>query len=512
MSYLIGSDIGTFETKTILIDSEGAVLSESFKEYGLINPKQGWAEQWPDVWTRAVFETIHQVIEKSKIDTRDIAGLCISSLYGGSGIPCDKEMRPLRPCIIWADRRSIEECRWIKEKIGVENIFKITGNIVDPYYGYTKMIWIRNHEPDIWGRIYRIMTPNAYCIQKITGEESVDFSSAGNYGGFFDIHRRDWSSELMEDLKIPRGFFPEEISPSEKVVGEINSEGAEWTGLEKGTPVCAGGIDAPMSTLGGGAIYDGDLVSMLGTSMCNGFLSHTPRISPKLVNFPYVINGKEFLYSFTGIITAGYCVRWFRDEFGELEKRLSIDLGRDAYSLLDDQAECIPAGSDGLLFLPHMMGGERAPYWDDDLRGAFLGASVNHTRPHFFRAVLEGVAYALRYSMEAAKEAGFPLRGLTLIDGGAKSKLWRQIIADVIGLNIAYIPEARGAPLGDALLAGLGTGVVKDFKKIIEWVGRKIKIEPNIERYRIYEQYYNLYKEGLENNKKLFIKMRDIGI
>jgi len=510
LSYLIGSDIGTFEAKTILIDSEGRTVSESSKEYDLINPRQGWAEQWPSVWNRAVFETIREVVEKSKIDARDVAGVCISSLYGGGGIPCDKDMKPLRPCIIWADRRAVEECEAIREKIGVETIFKVTGNIVDPYYGYTKMVWMRIHEPDVWSRIYRIMTPNAYCIQKITGEESVDFSSAGNYGGIFDIHRRDWSTELMEELDIPRSFFPEEIVPSEKVVGEIDDEGAKLVGLKKGTPVCAGGIDAPTSTLAGGAVYDGDLVSMLGTSMCNGFLSYTPRISPRLVNFPYVVNGREFLYSFSGIITAGYCVRWFRDEFGEFEKRLSMELGRDAYSLLDDQAERIPAGSEGLLFLPHMMGGERAPYWDDHIQGAFIGASVYHKKPHFFRAILEGVAYALRYSIEAAGEVGFPLKGITLVDGSAKSKLWRQIIADVIGLNIDYLPEARGAPLGDALLAGLGTGVVKDFRKIGEWIGRRISVEPDVVNHRRYEQYYGLYKESLEANKRIFLKMAGV--
>jgi len=291
------------------------------------------------------------------------------------------------------------------------------------------------------------------------------------------------------------------------VVGEIDDEGAKLVGLKKGTPVCAGGVDAPTSTLAGGAVYDGDLVSMLGTSMCNGFLSYTPRISPRLVNFPYVVNGREFLYSFSGIITAGYCVRWFRDEFGEFEKRLSMELGRDAYSLLDDQAERIPAGSEGLLFLPHMMGGERAPYWDDHIQGAFIGASVYHKKPHFFRAILEGVAYALRYSIEAAGEVGFPLKGITLVDGGAKSKLWRQIIADVTGLNIDYLPEAKGAPLGDALLAGLGTGVVKDFRKIGEWIGRKISVEPDTVNHRRYEQCYSLYKEGLEANKRIFIKM-----
>ena len=507
MSYLIGTDIGTLGTKSVLVDVEGKVLSTSFEEYGVITPRQGWAEQWPDIWAQAVFKTIKQVVEVSKIDPKDVAGACISSLYGGSGIPCDGEMKPLRPCIIWADRRATEECQWAREKIGVDEIFNVTGNVIDPYYGYTKMLWIRNHEQNTWKRIHRFVTPNSYCIQKLTGVESVDLSSAGNYGGIFDIRERDWSEEMMEQLRIPRSMFPEKISSSDEIAGEITLEGSRLTGLKLGTPVCAGGIDAAVSALAGGAILDGDLASMLGTSMCNGFISHRLRLSPKMINFPNVIDGTRQLYSFTGVVTAGYCVRWFRDEFGKAEKVLAADLGEDPYSLLDREAEKIPAGSDGLIFLPHMMVGERAPYWNDYLRGALLGLTIFHTRPHVFRAVLEGVIYAMRFSIEAALETGFPLNRATLVDGGAKSPLWRQIIADVTGLSMDYIPKAIGAPLGDALLAGLGSGVLRDHKVIDEWLGTKVRIQPDENRKKIYDKLYRLYKDSLEANKEVFKKL-----
>jgi len=510
MTYLVGTDIGTLGTKSILVGLNGRVFASSFEEYGVITPKPGWAEQWPDVWVKAAFDTISDVMEKSKIDPRDVSGLCISSLYGGSGIPCDEEMKALRPCIIWADRRATEECRQVRERIGVEEIFRITGNVVDPYYGYTKMLWIKDNEPQMWDRIRRFMTPNAYCIHRLTGIESVDLSSAGNYGGIFDIHHRNWSEEMMEELGIPRKLFPEQILPSEEIVGETTRESSENTKLSPGTPVSAGGIDAALSALGGGAFLDGDMASMLGTSMCNGFISHEPRLSQRLVNFPYVINGRKFLYSFAGVTTAGYCVRWFRDELGELEKAAAVGPGQDAYSLLDREAEGVTPGSDGLIFLPHLMAGERAPYWDESLRGAFLGLSIAHTKSHLFRAVLEGVAYALRYSVEAAMGAGFPITRATLVDGGARSRLWRQIIADVSGLSMDYIPDAAGAPLGDALLAGLGSGVLSDHGVIEDWIGVKVRVEPNAERRHIYDELYDLYKEALAANREIFRKLGEV--
>lgn len=507
MTLLLGTDIGTLGAKSVLLDADGGILSSAFKEYEVLTPKQGWAEQWPDIWVEAAFETMRHCIRRAEVNPRDVEGISISSLYGGSGIPCDEQMRPLRPCIIWADRRAVEECRWIKENIGLKTLYMITGNVIDPYYGYTKMLWIKRHEPDTWRRTHRLMAPNGYCIYRMTGVESVDLSSAGNYGGIFDIRRRTWSEEMMELLGIPRTLFPERLYGSDELVGEVTLEASRWTGLKHGTPVCAGGVDAPMSALAVGALDDGDVAVMLGTSMCNGLISHTLRLSPKLVNFPYVVEGGSWLYSFTGVTTAGYCVRWFRDNLGELEALQAPQIGCEAYALLDREAEAIPPGSEGLLFLPHMMVGERAPYWDEHLRGILLGLTVYHTKAHIFRAFLEGVAYAARYSLEAAKEAGHPLNRVMLVDGGARSRLWREIMADVTGLRMLYLPEAVGAPMGDALLAGVAIGAVKDPEAIRDWVGEGLWVKPEAERSRLYERYYQLYRRSLEACRALFEEM-----
>lgn len=500
MSYLIGVDIGTTGTKTLIVDEVGRLKANSYIEYDVLKPKQGWAEQWPGVWVEAVFKTVNECINKSGINRTEIGGLAISSLYGGSGIPVDKHFEVIRPCLIWADRRANKECKWVREKIGTDAIFEVTGNVIDPYYGYTKMLWIRENEKKNWDKIYRFETPNAYIIRLLTEVENIDYSSAGNYGGIFDIFKRDWSNEMMEELGIPRAFFPEKIISSEDIVGEVTSAASKKTGLAKGTPVCAGGIDAPVSALAGGATEDGDLASMLGTSMCNGFISHENRLSKKMINFPYVVNSREYLYSFTGISTAGYSVRWFRDQLGVPDN--IKDHYQDGYKTLDEFASNIEIGSEGLIFLPHMMAGERAPYWDEYLRGGFIGLSISHTKAHMFRSVLEGVAYAMRYSIEAAKEAGVEINRATLVDGGARSSLWRQIIADVTGVKMDYIPDAQGAPLGDAILAGLGTGILKDHHVVDDWLGEKVGINP--ENAEIYDKYYSLYVKCLEAVKPVF--------
>jgi xylulokinase len=504
LTYLVGTDIGTLGTKSVLVNLEGHILASAFEEYDVITLKPGWAEQWPKIWFKAVCNTIQSILKSSKVDVGDIAGLSISSLYGGSGIFCDQDMTPLRSCIIYADRRATKECEWVKTTIGEDEIFKVTGNVVDPYYGYTKMLYIKFNEPKIWEKTSHIATPNAYCVFKLTDSLSTDLSSAGVYGGIFDIHKRLWSEKLMDELGIPRSFFTETLSLACDVVGEITFEGERLSGLKKGTPVMAGGIDAPVSALSSGALHEGDLSCMLGTSMCNGFIGEKLHLSPYLVNFPYVIRDREMLYSFAGIVTAGSCIRWFRDQLGKHESQLSNQTNISAYQILDSEAEKIPPGSDGLIVLPHMMIGERAPFWNDHVRGTIAGLTVYHTKAHIFRAFLEGIAYTIRYSIEKAVESGMLLKRALLVNGGAKSELWRQIIADITGISMEYISDAVGAPLGDALLAGIGSGNLKDYTAIREWVTLTETVQPTPQIKTIYDTHYSLFKKLYSTLSKVY--------
>jgi len=499
----LGTDIGTFGTKSCLVDSSGKIVASSFIETDILIPNPGWAEQWPDVWWNAYVESVKRVLKTSGANPEDIAGLSISGLFSGSGVPVDREFKPIRPAIIWMDRRAIEETECIRKEIGEDKIFEKTGNVVDPYYGFPKILWIRKHEPKNWERIHQLMTIYGYVVYKLTGVSCIDHSSAGNIGGIYDIHKRAWCEELMEALGIPRTFFPEKIHCSKDVVGEITDEGAKATGLRKGTAVVAGGIDAPVSALSVTALNDGDLTSMIGTSMCNGVIQDELRLSKKIVSLPHVAYDLQKTYSHSGIATAGAVVRWFRDMLSQHEKLVAERSGISAYMLLDKMAEKIKPGAEGLIFTPHMMVGERAPFWSMDMRSCLFGLTISHTKAHIYRAFLESVAYALKHSIEVAREAGIPIKRTILVDGGAKSPIWRQIMADVTGLELYYVGGAPGAPLGDALLAGVGTGYLK-YETINEWVKVDTSVKPNPENTKLYEKYYRLYKKLHESLEECY--------
>jgi xylulokinase len=488
----LGTDIGTYGTKSCLVDSSGKIIATSFIETDILVPNPGWAEQWPDVWLNAYVESVREVLKTSNIDPSSIGGISISGLFSGAGVPVDKEFRPIRPAIIWMDRRAVEETELIKREVGEDEIFKKTGNFIDPYYGFPKIIWIKRHEPKNWERIYKLMTIYGYVIYKIANVNCIDHSSAGNIGGIYDIHKRDWSEELMDELGIPRQFFPEEINCSKDVVGEITEEGEKLTGLKKGTPVVAGGIDAPASALSVTALNDGDLTSMIGTSMCNGVIQDELRLSKKIVTLPHVAYDLEKVYSHSGVATAGAVIRWFRDMLSQHEKLVAENSDISTYMILDKMAEKIKAGADGLVFTPHMIVGERAPFWSMNMRSCLFGLTISHTKAHIYRAFLESIAYALRHSIEVAKEAGIPIKRIILVDGGAKSPIWRKIMADVTGQELYYVEGAPGAPLGDALLAGVGTGHLK-YETIYDWVRVDQSVKPTLENTNIYNKLYRLY-------------------
>ena len=497
---LLGTDIGTQATKTILVNLEGRVISSSFIEYGILQPRPLWAEQWPNVWHEAVCKTIREVISKAGVEPQKILGIAISGLYGGSGIPVDKEMKPIRPCIIWMDRRATDEVKWIKKNIDLDKLFTITGNYVDTYYGFTKMLWIKNKEPEIWKRIYKLIPPNSYVIYQLTGKIAIDYSSAGNIGGIFDLRKRRWSEELLNEMGITKSYLPQDLVESSAVVGKITKEAATITGLQEGTPVIAGGIDAAVATLSAGAFGEGDHVAMIGTSMCWGIAHDGNNLSKKLVSMPYVAYPEKMLYTFGGAATAGAIARWFRDEFGHVEQELSERLGLDPFQILDLEAEKIPPGSEGLIVLPYFMG-ERSPIWDSNARGAIIGLTLYHSRAHVFRAFLEGVAYALRHNMETGKEIGLKLkRNCILVGGAAKSKLWKQIFADVSGYPQVTVGRAE-APLGDALLAGIGVGAIDSYERIKDWLKFDERAEPNRANNELYGRYYARYKDIYENLK-----------
>lgn len=322
MNYLLGTDIGTSGTKTILMDTTGKLIAQDLQEYDVLTPKPLWAEQWPDVWYEATKDSIRNTVAKAAeagVKADEIKGIAISGLYGGSGIPLDENMKPIRPCMIWMDRRADEETKWVLDHIGEEKLLEITHNGADPYYGYTKILWMKNHEPENWAKTKLFLPPNDYVIYHLTGEIAIDYSSAGNIGGIFDMNQRTWSEELMDAMGIPMSMMPQRIVESTDIVGGMTKEAAEDLGLWEGLPVIASGIDCGAANIGLGVFESGVYAAAIGTSMCGALISDKPVEGKGLIVWPYLYDAKNLSYYFAGGNTAGAIVKWFRNTLCQWE-------------------------------------------------------------------------------------------------------------------------------------------------------------------------------------------------
>ncbi|MGF1723506.1 FGGY-family carbohydrate kinase [Photobacterium nomapromontoriensis] len=502
MSVVIGIDIGTQSTKGLVMDVTGRVIDSASVSYKVETPHALWAQQWPDVWLSAVKSVIHTLAHSDKFNAKEIKAITVSSLYGGSGIAVDEECRALYPCLIWMDRRAEDEVEWIKTHVDLDRLKAITGNGVDSYYGYTKILWVKNHQPEVWAKTRYFLPPNAYVQYWLTGNLAVDHSSAGNIGGVYDIKNRCWSVEALNMLGIPVSMMPEHLVPSDHIVGYIDSEMALDLGLPSGVPIVAGGVDAAVATLAAGVVAPGCHVAMMGTSMCWGFLNPDVDAKHGLISMPHVANALEDNYIFGGAATAGASVSWFRDNFCQEEIRLASITGDDPHYLLEQQAKAISPGAEGVLYLPYLMG-ERSPIWDPKASGTFVGLSLNSTRFHLYRAVLEGVAFALKHNIECGQKGARVLDDELIVVGGAAfSPLWVQIIADVTGYPVRTIEEQVEAPLGGAFLAAKAVGLVSDYEQIKSWFSLSKAVMPNPLSVAHYEQLFDVYKSCYQNLKQ----------
>ena len=497
MNYLLGTDIGTSGTKTILMDTEGNLIAQDLQEYDVLTPKPLWAEQWPDVWLDATKTSIKNTVQKSEIPVEKIRGIAISGLYGGSGIPLDEKMEPVRPCMIWMDRRAEAETQWVLNHIGKEKLQKITHNGADPYYGYTKILWMKNHEPENWQRTKLFLPPNDYVIYKLTGEIAIDYSSAGNIGGIFDMNSRTWSKEMMDAMGIPLSLMPDKIVESTDIVGGLTKEASVELGLSEGMPVIASGIDCGAANIGLGVFESGLYAAAIGTSMCAALISDKPVKGKDLIVWPYLYDAKKLSYYFAGGATAGAIVKWFRQTMCQFELEAEKAGGKNAYDVLNELAADIPVGSGGVVVLPYFMG-ERSPIWDSDAKGTIVGLSLAHTKAHIYRAFLEAVAFSLRDAMETTGENFGEY--ILLAGGVTKSKLWRQIFADVTGYPVVCPIHDVEANMGDVMLAGIGTGLLS-YEEVKKWQVLDQKILPNQQNHEKYNDYYKVYKSIYQNLK-----------
>lgn len=499
MSYVIGVDIGTQSTKALLMSIQGAIVAQATVSYKVEQPRPLWAQQWPDVWLEAVYESVAAAVAQSQVPASEIKAICVSSLYGGSGIPVDSDIKALHPCLIWMDRRAHNEVEWVRQNIDIEMLKRVSGNGVDSYYGFTKMLWIKRNKPEVWAKTRYLLPPNSYVQFHLTGALTVDHSSAGNIGGVYDINARGWSVPLLEALGIAPELMPQRLVESSEVVGNLLPDAARRLGLDPGTPVIAGGVDAAMATLAAGVLEPGNHVAMIGTSMCWGYINQRTDADHGLISMPYVHNATEDLYIFGGAIAAGASVSWFRDQFCAQEKQAAALLqGVDVHELMELEAAKTPAGAQALVFLPYLMG-ERSPVWDAKASGAYIGLSLFHTKAHMYRAVLEGLAFALRHNMERGQQGAVRLDPeLIVVGGAAASDLWMQIIADITGYPVLTIEQEVEAPLGGAMLAALAVGEIDNLAQARDWRTLRPRAQPDARNKATYdlmfEQYCNLYQ------------------
>jgi ribulokinase len=503
MSLVIGVDIGTQGTKAIAVDVHAGIRASAQVSYAPETPKPLWAQQWPQVWLDAVKQVLSMLASELGTEVEETAAISISSLYGGSGVPMGPDGDALYPCLIWMDRRAEQQVAWVKEHVDLDELFEETGNYVDSYYGFTKMMWLRDHEPDIWSRIDKFVPPNNWITYRLTGKLAVDHSSAGNIGGVYDLKNRRWSSRMLKQLGIPQRMMPDQLVRSQDIVGELLPAFAQELGYPAGVQMIAGGVDAAVATLAAGALRPGVHVAMMGTSMCWGFITEEAPSAPGLISMPHVLEGDRLTYQFGGAATSGAVVSWF-------ERELAGSQALSAVKELDRMAQTIPAGSGDLLMLPYFMG-ERSPIWDAKAKGAYIGLSLTHTRAHMFRAALEGIGYALRDNMDQIDPKEYDLdEDLIVVGGTAKSGIWLQILSDITGYRIKTIKQDVEAPLGDALLAALAIGEAADASVLQDWVTYEHRTSPIPEHREVYDTGFSRYKAAYTALKQIMHTMHQV--
>ena len=494
MAYLIGIDVGTSGTKTVLFDERGNALASVTEEYPLLTPNPGWTEQVPEDWWKATVSSIKGVLAKSGVDAADIKGIGLSGQMHGS-VFLDEKNQVVRPAILWNDSRTADECAEITQKIGEKRLLELASNPALTGFTAPKAVWLKNREPENFKKTKTLCLPKDYVRYRLTGEMAMEVSDgAGTL--LFNVKERKWSNEILDALGIPREWMPV-MKESTDVCGSITSEVAALTGLKAGTPVVGGGADNACGATGTGVVIEGRVLSSLGTSGVILGPMQSPQTDPEGRAHTFCHSVPNVWYLMGVVLSAGMSLRWYRDVIADSERAEAGKEGRDPYDVLTALANTAPVGSEGLLFLPYLTG-ERTPHKDPYARGGFIGLTIRHKREHLIRAVLEGITFAMRDSLEILKAQGVAVKEVRATGGGAKSAFWKQLQADIYGCEIATLASDQGPAFGAAIMAGVGTGVYKSIPEacdaIISVVERTAPNQANVAEYNdYYEVYKNLY-------------------
>ncbi|MDU5333991.1 xylulokinase [Enterococcus sp.] len=494
--YLLGIDIGISSCKVALFTEDGEAIAQSTKSYPVFHPQEGWAEQDPDDWWQAVCQAIKELLSESKVKSEKIVGIGVDG-QSWSAIPISNDGTLLRNTPIWMDTRAQEICDDLKHTLGEERLFAISGNPIQHSYTLPKVLWYRDHLPELYKQTAKILQSNSYIVYKLTGEITQDISQGYGYQ-CFDMKKGAWDRELCKEMNLREDILPE-IAACHEIVGRVTKEAAQQSGLSAGIPVVAGGLDSACGTLGVGVIANGETQEQGGQAGGMSICTDEYRADKHLI-LSYHVTSKNWLLQ-GGTVGGGGVLKWFEEQFGQTERINAENNGTTNFEEMNLLAENIEAGSEGLVFLPYMAG-ERSPIWNPKAKGVYYGLDYSKTKGHMIRASMEGVAFSLKHNLDVAKQAGAEVSRLRAMGGSANSQLWTQIKSDVTNKPIDVLNSDTATTLGAAILAGVAVGVYKDFE---DAVAKTVQIRrshtPNPYNSEVYQKNYELYLKLYEQLK-----------
>ena len=482
---VLAHDLGTTGNKASLFDVSGNLIKSASIGYRTAYLHPGWAEQDPDDWWQAVLGSTEQLLCGSDWEASDIKVIGFSGEMMGC-LPVDAKGMPLRTAIIWADQRAEVEAAFIGERVGKQRVYEITGHRVSSNYVAAKILWLRNHQPDLYAQTHKVLQAKDYVAYRLTGAFATDYSDASGTN-LFDLRERRWSQEILTAIDLDPALMPAAL-PSSTVIGTITRHVAQETRLVQGTPVVIGGGDGACATAGAGVVNPSDAYNYVGSSSWISFVSRDPLYDPQQRTFTFAHLDPDYVFPTGTMQCAGGSYDW-------LERLLRGDAEGKLYQEMEDLASTVEPGAQGLFFLPYLIG-ERSPHWNPRARAAFVGLTMAHGRAEMARATLEGVAFNLRIILDAFRQQQAPIRELRLIGGGARSPLWRQILADVFNLPILrpkLLVEATS--LGAAIAGGVGIGLYPDYGVVSQLVQIEPGEEPSQAVVGRYEDLYQVFRE-----------------
>lgn len=505
MKYWLGVDIGTGGSRALLVRADGSVAcSVTAPHEEILMERPLWAEQRPENWWDAAVTAIRTALANAEVRGDEIAGVGLSGQMHGLTL-LDEEHEVIRPALIWCDQRSQQQVDWINAKAGQAMVLEQTANPVLTGFTAPKLLWVRDHDAPSYDRVRTMLLPKDYVRFRLTGEFASDVSDASGTA-LFDVAKRRWADPLIERLGIDRSILPDVVE-SPAVSGRIAAYAARETGLARDTPVVGGGGDQAASAVGNGIVESGLVSCTIGTSGVVFSHSDKPAYDPegRVHTFCHAVPGKWHVMGVTQ--GAGLSLQWFRNQFAGALAAEAAERDVEVYDLLTAEAQGVPAGSEGLLWLPYLMG-ERTPHLDAFARGGWVGLTAKHTRGHLVRSILEGVAFSLNDCLGIIESLGADIEAVRASGGGAKSPLWRSILAGVFRKPIATLQTQEGSANGAALLAMVGTGEFGSVQEACaQIIAERSRKQPSADLVGAYRESYRLFRELYPALKDLFPRM-----